>query len=34
MGLPMYEEMDEIITLNGIIKELGSEGYFEVRIDK
>ena|SRR5437763_1644552 len=34
MGLPMYEEMGEIITLNGIIKELGSEGYFEVPIDK
>ncbi|CAG8573722.1 2775_t:CDS:2 [Funneliformis mosseae] len=30
----MYEEMGEIITLNGIIKKLSSKSYFEVLIDK
>jgi hypothetical protein len=34
MGLPMYEKMGDIITLNGIIKELGSKGYFKVSVGR
>ncbi|CAG8441994.1 15223_t:CDS:2, partial [Funneliformis caledonium] len=34
MGFPMYKEVDDIITLNGIIKELDSKSYFRVSVDK
>lgn len=34
MSLSIYEKIDDIITFNGIIKELGLESYFEVPIDR